>query len=186
MSVASRDLVVVADLQGLRLCDVWDIEDRLQEATAEVSDYINDQIRFLVGEGWTQTQIAEECKRAQQTVSDRMRRLGIEPASNRGRPRQLPVTGNSEPEPPDAEVLDGELVVENEQPRKPDPAPGPRAVGQHQKLLGGITERATHIADLAPHLDLEVIAALSEEEKELCKRQLSDARTALSRIIAAL
>lgn len=112
MSAPARsELVVVADLQGLRLCDVWDIEDRLQEVTAEVSDYIDEQIRYLAREGWTQKQIAEECKRSQKTISVRMARLQIEPPKERGgRPKGY--TPRITPDLRDVEVLDGEPVVE--------------------------------------------------------------------------
>jgi hypothetical protein len=63
---------------------------------------------------------------------------------------------------------------------------GPRKQGQQQKLVSGIAEKARHIYALEPHLDLEAISSLPEEEKHRWKQELSAARTVLSRVIGAM
>jgi hypothetical protein len=88
------------EFRGLSLREVWDLEDKLDDAKALVSDYIDSEIRRLAGEGWTQQRIAEECGRAQSTVSVRMSRLEIAPVSSRGRPRII-APDNSEPRYPE-------------------------------------------------------------------------------------
>lgn len=114
------DLTVPSDFTGWKLADVWDLEDQLDDAKELVSAYIDEQIKFLIGEGWTQAAIAVECSRSQSAISKRMKRLELEPANQTGRPRLIP--GNKpEPEPEDAEVVTGEL----ESPMTNDLAPPP-------------------------------------------------------------
>lgn len=104
------DLTVPSDFTGWKLADVWDLEDQLDDAKELVSAYIDEQIKFLIGEGWTQQAIAVECSRSQPTISKRLKRLELEPAFKTGRPRLIP--GNKpEPEPEDAEVVTGEPVT---------------------------------------------------------------------------
>lgn len=76
-----------------------------------------------------------------------------------------------------------ERAAEPETKAKP---PSERALEQQRKLVRGIAERARHIEDLVPHVDLSVIRQIPGEETEEWKRQLSATRTVLSRLIAAL
>lgn len=64
--------------------------------------------------------------------------------------------------------------------------PKPREAKAQTTLVAGIVEKARHINELAPHLDLDVLQAISDEEKAEWKQQLYSARTVLSRLIAAL
>ena len=100
------------DVGGLSLADAWDLEERLGEARAVVSEFIDAEIGRLVSEGWTQARIAEECGRSQKTISNRMYRLGIEPVSTRGRPRISSPSNSLEPDEAvvDAEVVDADAV----------------------------------------------------------------------------
>lgn len=84
MPILNGDLPAIY-VKGLTLREAWDLEETLDDAKAMVSEYIDGEILRLVADGWTQTRIAEECGRAQQTISRRMARLGIEAADNRGR-----------------------------------------------------------------------------------------------------
>lgn len=63
---------------------------------------------------------------------------------------------------------------------------GPRKLGQQLKLLQAITKHTLGITDLAPHVELDVLSQLNQEEREVCRQQLSAARTALSRMIGRL
>lgn len=72
------------DLRKLSIKQAWDLRDKLDEAREIVDQYINDEIRRLVKEGWTQARIAKEVGRSQPTVSRRMNQLGIKTADKRG------------------------------------------------------------------------------------------------------
>lgn len=66
------------------------------------------------------------------------------------------------------------------------PTVSDRKVKQQQKLVRGLVTHAQGITELAPHTDFAVLAALPEEGKDEWKSQLAQARTVLSRVIAAL
>lgn len=83
-----------------------------------------------------------------------------------------------------------EVVQRYREPQPQDPrnggTPGPRKAQQQAKMLDGIARKAQHILAIVPHLDMQTIPLLPEEERTEWKQQLSEARTALSRVIAAL
>lgn len=79
----SKELAVLSSGNGLgklTLKEAWDLEVQIDEAKEIVSQFIDDEIRRLVGLGWTQVKIANECGRSQSAVSYRMRSRGIQPA----------------------------------------------------------------------------------------------------------
>lgn len=72
------------------------------------------------------------------------------------------------------------------------PAPAPpeersaRAIKAQEKIVSGLAEKARHIEELWPHVDLDAIASIRGEDATEWKQQLSAARTVLSRVIGAL
>jgi hypothetical protein len=108
------------DLEALSPKDRWDIEDALETAHVELSNINDEELRRWVADGKTQTWIAKQVRRDQSVVSRRCAALGLEPKSNRGRPRNMQ-THNSDDEP---ELVEGE-IVESPPPRQPHPDDGP-------------------------------------------------------------
>jgi predicted XRE-type DNA-binding protein len=116
------------DLEALSPADLWTLEERaseIQDACRELND---ERLRHWIEvEGKTQAEIAKLVGRSQQRISQRCDRLGIAPASKRGRSR-ITTPSNSTPTPstdgPNTgfeEVIDAEVVDE-----EPAPDPGPR------------------------------------------------------------
>jgi hypothetical protein len=147
--VTGTELTVPA-LRGLSLREVWDLEDKLDDAKALVSDYIDSEIRRLAGEGWTQTRIAEECGRAQSTVSVRMSRLEIAPVSSRGRPRII-APDNSEPRYPEVVQFGVPAEIQETMAASLDAMPEPEREESLAKIRGehGSWERKDAMAALA-------------------------------------
>lgn len=85
---ASTELTV-PEFRGLSLREVWDLEDKFDDAKALVSDYIDSEIRRLVGDGWTSRKIAEEVGRDHSTVVRRCGRIGVQLSDPRGGNRAL-------------------------------------------------------------------------------------------------
>lgn len=118
------------DLEALSDADLWTFAERATEAGQIAWEVADERLRRWVEvEEKTQTEIAQLIGRGQKTVSERCERLGIKPASNRGRPR---ISGATNSEPDDAEVVDAEVVEESSDyvaPSEPSygtPDPGPR------------------------------------------------------------
>lgn len=109
------------------------LERMLGAANAIVRDYNDDEIRGWAADGRTQSWIAEQCGVTQQAISTRFRRLGIEPLSNRGRPRNNNETADicispaaEEPESP-GDWMSGEPGPESpDEPGSLSDEPGPR------------------------------------------------------------
>lgn len=95
-------------LATLTTREKWDLLDSLtgvvrvgpQKALAgeiaQINASIDDDIRHMAKQGMTQAKIAEIVGRTQMTVSRRMRRLGLEPNGNAGRPTIKPPFNYSE------------------------------------------------------------------------------------------
>lgn len=66
------------------------------------------------------------------------------------------------------------------------PEPGIRKSKQQARLLGIIVQQANNILMTRESLELEVISTLPEEEKNQCRKSLSEARTVITRILGAL
>jgi hypothetical protein len=64
------------------------LERQLGDATGLVRKYNDTEIRAWCEAGKTQTWIAQQCDVSRSLVAKRYRRLGLEPTSNRGAPRQ--------------------------------------------------------------------------------------------------
>jgi hypothetical protein len=74
-----------------------------------------------------------------------------------------------------------------DEPPQPSAVPrrfGVRAVNQQRKLVSGIAEKARLIVQLSPHLEMEVVAQIADEEMAAFEQELREARTVLSRLIA--
>jgi hypothetical protein len=115
------DLVKIPDTGDLDLEQLFLLEDAIEDAVHFISDLIDERIRELAAEGWTQTRIAKEANRTQSAISKRMSRLGIEPASKRGRPKRIIPGNNSAPEAPE-ETTEAEA---EEIPVEPSDEPAP-------------------------------------------------------------
>lgn len=120
----SQELVVPAsqELEALSPAQRWSLEDALADARTHLSDFNDEELRRWVEvEGKTQTEIAELVGRSQQRIAQRCASLGIQPASNRGRPRNT-TPSNS---PDDVELVEGVEVVDGEIVEGDDP-PSPK------------------------------------------------------------
>lgn len=84
---------------------------KLELAGQIASEILDERVIAWTEEGRTQEWIAGETGMGQSTVSDRQRRLGVEPKSKRGRPRreEIPEPGNSDGQ--DAEVVEPDEVL---------------------------------------------------------------------------
>lgn len=81
---------------------------QLEEAGRIATEVLDARVVDWTERGWTQRQIAEELGCDRSTVGYRQRRLGVEPTSNRGRPKvELGSVPNSPDEP---EIVDAEVV----------------------------------------------------------------------------
>lgn len=153
MAVSQSTALALPDFASLSLREMWDLEDCVDEARAAIGAFIDDEIRRLAAEGWTQTRIAEECGRTQQAISYRMKTRGIEPA-HQTKPRGIQTLVS--PDPTDAEVVSGE-VVDEELPGA-GPVSGPAAGASE-----GTTEMPSHYLPdlLADQADLrEMVVSL--------------------------
>lgn len=115
------------DLEGLSDADLWTFAERATEAGVIAWEVADERLRrWIEVEGRTQTEVAKLVGRSQTRVSERCASLGIQPTSNRGRPR---ITGTVNSDPDDGEEVDG-VVVGDPRPNLPQPAaapdPGPR------------------------------------------------------------
>jgi hypothetical protein len=89
----------------------------LEIAGQIATELLDERVVAWTEEGKTQTWIASELGCVQSVVSDRQRRLGVEPRSNRGRPRkEISATDNSNGEVVDAEVVEPDEVIHPEPP----------------------------------------------------------------------
>lgn len=110
---AGTQLVVptARELQDLDAHERWNLEDALGEVQHALRAFNDAELRRWVEEGKTQTEIAGMVGRDQSVISRRCIRLGLQPLSNRGRPRNMQVHISpdhpaAEPEPIDAEVVE--------------------------------------------------------------------------------
>jgi hypothetical protein len=157
---ASTELTV-PEFRGLSLREVWDLEDKLDDAKALVGDYIDSEIRRLVGDGWTSRKIAEEVRRDQSTVTRRCARIGVQLSDPRGgdrkslmRPHQngAPMAGESaEPRYPEVVQFGVPAEAQETMAASLDAMPEPEREESLAKIRGeqGSWERKNAMATLA-------------------------------------
>lgn len=103
------------ELEALTSKDRWQLEVALDEVQPRLRDLNDAELRVWVeDEGKTQTEIAELVGLAQNTISNRCVRLGIEVSKGKGtqggRPRKVIGPDNPDPTEPEPELVEGEVV----------------------------------------------------------------------------
>ena len=111
--IVSAEPVVLPELDGLSLREAWDLEERIEDARAAITEFIDGEIRRRVDEGKSSRAIAAEVGRSQTTVMRRIARLELALSDSRGGhnkvlnpPVQTPPTASD----PEGEEVWGEVV----------------------------------------------------------------------------
>lgn len=112
------------ELEVLSPADRWDLEDALDNAQDILRPFNDDELRRWVEvEGKSYAEVGRIVKRSRQRIAQRASRLGLQSPDPRGGERESDNPPLSNPEPPDSELVEGDVVAE------PDPGPRVRCPG---------------------------------------------------------
>lgn len=98
----SREAVLVLESPVLYL---------LEQAGGVAREILDGRIVDWTEQGWTQQRIADEIGCSRRAIGKRQERLGVQPTSNRGHPRELEPGSNSGD---NGEIVDAEVIDADE------------------------------------------------------------------------